>query len=126
MTDTIVHPASAPSGHLDPDTIDRLGSLLSAERTAQAEIVVEQEERIRSLPEQIDAHGLEERELAERLADRARATLAEIDDAFSRMAAGTYGSCRSCGDPVPIERLEAIPHAGACVVCPDEHRSVFG
>jgi DnaK suppressor protein len=41
----------------------------------------------------------------------------EIDAALDRIAAGTYGRCVSCGDPIPPERLEVRPHAVSCVGC---------
>ena len=34
-----------------------------------------------------------------------------IDDALGRLAAGTYGVCIHSGEPIPEERLEAIPWA---------------
>ncbi len=50
-----------------------------------------------------------ERDLA--LSAQARETIEEIDDALARMAAGTYGICEVSGEPIPRERLEAIPYA---------------
>jgi DnaK suppressor protein len=45
------------------------------------------------------------------------ATVADIDEALDRIEAGTYGRCISCGDPIPGERLEAVPWAALCVPC---------
>src|SRR5580704_16527276 len=45
------------------------------------------------------------------------ATVADIDQALDRIEAGTYGRCISCGDPIPGERLEAVPWAALCVPC---------
>ncbi len=50
-----------------------------------------------------------ERDLA--LSAQAQETIAEIDAALERLAAGTYGICEASGEPIPEERLEAIPHA---------------
>lgn len=50
-----------------------------------------------------------ERDLA--LSAQAQDTIAEIDAALERLAAGTYGICEASGEPIPEERLEAIPHA---------------
>ena len=44
-------------------------------------------------------------------------TIAEIDDALSRIAAGTYGLCVHCGGAIPEERLEFRPFAPTCVAC---------
>lgn len=51
------------------------------------------------------------------LAQQARAHLAEIDDALERLAAGTYGICVECGEPIAPSRLEARPAARTCITC---------
>lgn len=43
--------------------------------------------------------------------------LDEIDSAFERLAAGSYGVCVRCGAQIPIERLEARPFTQFCVHC---------
>jgi len=30
---------------------------------------------------------------------------------------GTYGVCERCGQPIAVERLEAIPWARLCIGC---------
>ena len=50
-----------------------------------------------------------ERDLA--LSAQAQAAVEEIDHALSKFALGTYGVCEVSGDPIPEERLEAIPWA---------------
>lgn len=57
------------------------------------------------------------------LADRADEVVQEIDRALARVAAGTYGRCEDCRDPIPIERLEALPATPVCVEC--KRRSVM-
>lgn len=44
-------------------------------------------------------------------------TLAELDAARARMAAGTYGTCERCGRPIAEERLRARPEARLCIAC---------
>ncbi|NMO93945.1 TraR/DksA family transcriptional regulator [Actinomycetospora sp. TBRC 11914] len=56
-----------------------------------------------------------ERAQTQALLRRARADLAEVDAAFGRLDAGTYGICEVCGRPIPGERLEARPTARRCV-----------
>jgi DnaK suppressor protein len=56
-----------------------------------------------------------ERELA--LSNQALAAVEEIDTALAKMDAGTYGICEKCGEPIPEERLEALPFASLCVRC---------
>ena len=50
-----------------------------------------------------------ERDLA--LSAQARQAIEEIDHALSKFATGTYGICEVSGEPIPAERLEAIPWA---------------
>jgi RNA polymerase-binding transcription factor DksA len=50
-----------------------------------------------------------ERDLA--LSAQARQTIADIEDALSRIESGTYGYSAVSGRPIPRERLEAIPWA---------------
>lgn len=50
-----------------------------------------------------------ERDLA--LSAQARAAVDLIDAALGRIEAGTYGICIHSGQPIPEERLEAIPWA---------------
>jgi DnaK suppressor protein len=44
-------------------------------------------------------------------------TVREIDDALRRIDAGVYGNCVECGNPIPRERLDAVPWAALCVPC---------
>lgn len=56
-----------------------------------------------------------ERDLA--LSAQALASVEEIDVALERIDKGTYGICERCGQPIPKERLKALPHASLCVRC---------
>jgi len=44
-------------------------------------------------------------------------SLADIDRALAKITEGTYGVCDSCGDPIPANRLEALPATSLCVRC---------
>jgi DnaK suppressor protein len=55
------------------------------------------------------------RELDEGLEENAGHLLAEVGAALGRIEDGTYGTCVTCGKPIPTERLEAIPYASRCV-----------
>ena len=57
------------------------------------------------------ATDLYQDELDEGLADDLREELAAVDRAEARLAAGTYGLSVESGEPIPEERLEAIPTA---------------
>ncbi len=51
------------------------------------------------------------------IAEGARRELAEIEAALSRIAEGSYGTCQSCGGPMGLQRLRAIPEARYCIAC---------
>lgn len=48
---------------------------------------------------------------------RSREHLDAVDLALERLAAGDYGRCERCGEPIPAERMEARPTATTCVPC---------
>jgi DnaK suppressor protein len=43
--------------------------------------------------------------------------LTKVEDALTRFASGTYGSCDICGQAIVPERLEALPYATTCMRC---------
>lgn len=43
--------------------------------------------------------------------EQAREKLMEVEDALKRMEEGTFGLSEKSGDPIPVERLEAMPTA---------------
>ena len=43
--------------------------------------------------------------------------LSETEAALRRIDDRTYGRCESCGETIPPERLELVPHASCCVPC---------
>jgi DnaK suppressor protein len=45
--------------------------------------------------------------------------LADVRRALVKLDDGTYGTCDSCGEPIPPQRLEARPWALRCVRCAD-------
>src|SRR3990172_6071378 len=51
------------------------------------------------------------------LIESEQVTLAEVDEALKRIAENTFGLCEECGEPVPKERLKAIPYTRYCVAC---------
>jgi DnaK suppressor protein len=57
----------------------------------------------------------QQRDLA--LRDHQRAQLLQVETALASLAAGRYGTCASCGNPIAIERLQAIPWVQLCIDC---------
>jgi RNA polymerase-binding transcription factor DksA len=55
--------------------------------------------------------------VAQRRSADLQRTIGEIDAALTRIEAGTYGTCVTCGAQIPEERLELRPFAGRCVTC---------
>lgn len=48
---------------------------------------------------------------------QARHRLTDLDEALRRLDRGDYGRCRSCGEPIPAERLDILPAAAYCTTC---------
>ena len=61
-----------------------------------------------------------DREVDESLEENAEGILQDIDSALRRIEEGTYGTCIRCGNPIPEERLAAVPYAVLCVTCKRE------
>lgn len=66
------------------------------------------EERAR---EETDAQVLD------RLDNRGKHEIEEIDAALLRIADGSYGACIECGEKIAVERLRAVPETELCVEC---------
>ncbi|MGH8959562.1 MAG: TraR/DksA family transcriptional regulator [Acidimicrobiia bacterium] len=43
--------------------------------------------------------------------------LRKVERALARVVDKTYGVCESCGNPIPVARLEVLPYATECVSC---------
>lgn len=48
--------------------------------------------------------------------DRVRA----LDEAIERVRKGLYGTCKSCGEEIPAERLQIMPETSYCVRCANQ------
>ena len=59
-------------------------------------------------------------ELAAGFAELASADLRMVDNAIRKIDAGAYGRCESCGRPIPVARLRALPFAELCIECKRE------
>jgi len=63
------------------------------------------------------AKELADSEVVDALGNEARAELAKISFALSRMESGDYGMCIECGGPIASARMEAYPYADECIDC---------
>ncbi len=66
------------------------------------------------------AHSTAERARTLSVMKALRSNLREVNRALTKMELGTYGVCESCGKPISLERLEALPWAILCIDC--KHR----
>lgn len=59
------------------------------------------------------------RETAALMASEEGRRLVEVDRALDRLARDpeSFGVCRSCGDRIVFERLEALPYTELCIEC---------
>ncbi|MEZ5099482.1 MAG: TraR/DksA C4-type zinc finger protein [Thermoleophilia bacterium] len=58
-----------------------------------------------------------DREIDESLELNEQHVLQEIDAALVRIEKGSFGTCEHCHQPIPEERLEALPQARFCIAC---------
>jgi phage/conjugal plasmid C-4 type zinc finger TraR family protein len=61
-----------------------------------------------------------QRELMETTREILDEEATQARDAMERKAAGQYGICAECGQPIPKARLAARPHATLCIDCQRE------
>jgi DnaK suppressor protein len=108
-------------------TLDRLRRTLEEDRAAHVDQLDEHgasayDDAVRDTGIESESGadaGQATEERAELLAalDAARHRVRAVDEALARMDEGTYGTCAVCGDPIPVERLEARPLSVRCVRC---------
>ncbi|WP_129789680.1 TraR/DksA family transcriptional regulator [Promicromonospora panici] len=109
--------------------ITEIHGLLIADRERTADLISSLSGNIASMVEASqltaadDEHDPEgstiafERSQASTLLAAARNHLADVDAALARIAAGNYGYCERCGQPVAGDRLLARPTARTCISC---------
>jgi DnaK suppressor protein len=115
---------------MDPD---RARVLLAAEREQierQLAGLIHPEEAAAAEADEFDsanlAAELQQDELDEGLREQLQEQLAAIARAEQRVAAGTYGLSVQSGEPIPDERLEAVPTAELTVAEAEEQARRLG
>jgi RNA polymerase-binding transcription factor DksA len=106
--------------------LPRLRALLLRELGDQAAEAAACRATISTLTGQTDVDSQLEREIAEASEKRAVEAISDIEDAIVRLDNSTYGACERCGAAIPVERLEAIPHARRCVDCTVQRAGLLG
>jgi RNA polymerase-binding protein DksA len=96
------------------------------------DLLVQHIEKRRGLEESKDnlneyAIEMEERAANEQMAigletmdDQAGGMIASIENALYRLREGLYDTCESCGGPIAVRRLEAVPWTSLCIDCISE------
>jgi len=99
-------------------------ALLEARTRVIGDINLMEKEALRADDADVDVenvadHGTDafERNMTLGLMEGEARTLRQIGEALDAIEAGRYGLCSTCGEPIPIARLEALPFAGTCVPC---------
>lgn len=120
---------------LAKSTLDRFRKKLEAERERLSEVIKdieEEQEEVRlsetsseRSPDPNTAEGGSlafemEKELS--LYQNAKNLLDQAEEALLRIEDGVYGTCAECGEPIPVARLEALPHTKFCVTCSASRR----
>lgn len=109
-------PVGRPCGNVASMDPERARELLAAERTRiESALSRLGHQDSGELSDEQDpanmASDLYQDELDEGRADDLRNDLAAVERAEARLAAGTFGLSVESGEPIPDERLEAIPTA---------------
>jgi RNA polymerase-binding protein DksA len=112
---------------LPPAVVERIRTRLEEERATLSQ-------RLRPLGDDLDTSTATrgqgetehvqievERALASTLQQAAHEAMEDVTLALARLDDGSYGLCSSCGSPIPLPRLEAVPTTRRCVPC-QEHR----
>jgi RNA polymerase-binding transcription factor DksA len=117
---------------VDQATTDRLRAELDADRTQHLDQLAEYgadpySDDVATLDIDTDsfadsAQATEERSEILGHLETARQRVQAVDEALTRMEAGTYGSCVDCDVAIPAERLEARPLSVRCVACAEAGR----
>jgi DnaK suppressor protein len=105
---------------LSAEALTRLRGLLLHERSVQTDQAEEQGRtgvELRADPDTALGQFEVDWELAEVMVEWSEEAIEEIERALARLEDGSYGRCEHCSGPIPLQRLEAIPHARFCVPC---------
>lgn len=96
-----------------------LGEVHDALLRIDAERYAEVAAQVRDTKDQAAIESLAEISHAE--VERDLGEVRDIDAALQRIAAGTYGTCVTCGAQIAQKRLEAYPTAKRCLHCQQSH-----
>ncbi len=120
MTDTNTDPSS------DPSRVNKIVAELEARRSEldarQARVSKHTRHREEPLPADFaeQAVELENGETLVALDQEISEEIVRIDTALQRLADGSYFDCKTCGEPIGRERLDALAVTTLCIDCANE------
>ncbi len=92
----------------------------------------ELQDRLQEIDEALDSHQSKDweelateregDEVLERMGSSGQVEITRIKAALDRMAEGEFGYCVSCGEEIPPERLDLVPHTPFCRSCADKRK----
>jgi len=99
--------------------LQKLNEILGNVTTMESEALYRDRSDLSNMPIHMADLGTDSYEIDNiiGLVDSERKILVEVNDALSRIEDGTYGICEGRGEPIPKQRLKAIPWARYCVAC---------
>ncbi|HEX4452345.1 MAG TPA: TraR/DksA family transcriptional regulator [Kofleriaceae bacterium] len=101
--------------HLSPDDLVRLRQLLVRRRDELAATISDNDPAQRQTTDEPEAGDMAEQIIEQDDALRAVAfdkpLLADVEHALAKLDAGTYGLSEVSGEPIPLDRLLAVPWA---------------
>ncbi len=115
---------------LAKSTVERFEKRLLEEQERLARLIAEQEQEMEEArltesssdrspdPGNAEAGSMKfeyEKELS--ISQNTIDLLQKVNHALDRVAKGSYGLCESCGNAIPVARLEVLPYANLCVDC---------
>ena len=104
---------------MDATLLEQTRQTLQAERSRILLALSEEVEhpRVAHGAQTAAATEVSESQRGQQLREREALHLGLIESALKRIEAGKFGLCRTCGQPIAPERLEALPWAQDCVSC---------
>ena len=110
---------------IDEETISELKAALEEQRENLRKEILQQGGDPDSEDASIDvergfadsAHSTAERARVLSVVKALKSNFRWVNRALTKMELGTYGTCESCGNPIAIERLQALPWAILCIDC---------
>lgn len=61
-------------------------------------------------------------EVASRSLSQYRQRLLKLDWMLENVEDDEFGTCRDCGDDIPLARLLAVPESGLCIECAEDYQ----